>query len=336
MAKTTTKTTRKTPAKQAPKTAPKKADDPAKDDAIQSVAQQAKATEKVPTKSVGDDLHTSPESAAEYAAMVTVAKVVHAATRIWADEHGEPLTSAWDESPQWHQDSVCDGVLFHTDNPGATPADSHKNWMAEKLADGWVYGEVKDPDAKTHPCLVPFEDLPEQQQAKDRLFKAIVHALVPIEVPSETVDGAPTKVLYHDLLQLDDGWHYEPAMAIALKAYIAADACGQLLPRDVIASWPDGALNRLIAKGAEACRAFEGVNPEALYTVLQQELRDLVFWPGVEPDSDEAGLSHLREYADATPLQMAWVEVFASTLDHLDALHARFPALNADAQTDVA
>jgi hypothetical protein len=36
---------------------------------------------------------------------------------------------------------------------------------------------VKDAELKTHPCLVPFEELPKFQQQKDRLFRAIVKAL---------------------------------------------------------------------------------------------------------------------------------------------------------------
>ena len=53
----------------------------------------------------------------------------------------------------------------------------HNNWSAEKVADGWVYGEVKDVEKKTHPCLVPFDQLPLFQQKKDKLFSAIVDAL---------------------------------------------------------------------------------------------------------------------------------------------------------------
>ena len=49
--------------------------------------------------------------------------------------------------------------------------------MESKLADGWVYGEVKDPVKKEHPCLVAFEELPVEQQAKDYIFKAVVDAL---------------------------------------------------------------------------------------------------------------------------------------------------------------
>lgn len=71
------------------------------------------------------------------------------------------------------------GVRFHIQNLDAGPSASHDNWMAEKVVAGWVYGEVKDPDASppTHPCLVPFGDLPPEQQFKDVLFRTIVHAL---------------------------------------------------------------------------------------------------------------------------------------------------------------
>ncbi|XUM24954.1 RyR domain-containing protein [Bradyrhizobium oligotrophicum S58] len=51
--------------------------------------------------------------------------------------------------------------------------------MADKLRAGWVHGEVKDADAKTHPCIVPFDQLPRVQQAKDKLFRAVVAALRP-------------------------------------------------------------------------------------------------------------------------------------------------------------
>jgi len=50
-------------------------------------------------------------------------------------------------------------------------------WLEDKKKDGWVYGEVKDAEAKTHPCIVPFEELPEFQKKKDALFCAIVDSL---------------------------------------------------------------------------------------------------------------------------------------------------------------
>ena len=51
--------------------------------------------------------------------------------------------------------------------------DEHNAWMADKVNDGWVFGEIKDAEKKTH----PFEEMPEFQQKKDALFCSIVDAL---------------------------------------------------------------------------------------------------------------------------------------------------------------
>ena len=66
---------------------------------------------------------------------------------------------------------------MHLANPDATPEDSHASWLAQKAADGWTYGRVKDPDAKRHPCMVPYNQLPAEQRAKDYLFKGVVAAM---------------------------------------------------------------------------------------------------------------------------------------------------------------
>jgi hypothetical protein len=60
---------------------------------------------------------------------------------------------------------------------GNTPDQQHAAWMADKLADGWVYGAVKDAENKTHPCMVPYEQLPTFQQLKDSIYIATVKAL---------------------------------------------------------------------------------------------------------------------------------------------------------------
>ena len=50
---------------------------------------------------------------------------------------------------------------------GNTPAQSHELWVKERTAQGWVYGEVKDLEAKTHPCLVPYHELSQTDKMKD-------------------------------------------------------------------------------------------------------------------------------------------------------------------------
>lgn len=44
----------------------------------------------------------------------------------------------------------------------------HDVWAVGRIKEGWTYGETKDPDAKTTPCLVPYDELPESEKEFDR------------------------------------------------------------------------------------------------------------------------------------------------------------------------
>jgi hypothetical protein len=114
-----------------------------------------------------------------------IARICHEANRAWCKVNGDDSQVPWDEAPDWQRSSAVNGVLFVLENPRAGDSAQHDNWAFEKARDGWVYGEIKDPVAKTHPCLVPFEMLPAHQQRKDRLFRAIVRALTrPVDAES--------------------------------------------------------------------------------------------------------------------------------------------------------
>jgi hypothetical protein len=70
-------------------------------------------------------------------------------------------------------DSLMDGVKFALENPNMKPEENHDNWMKMKLSQGWKYGDIKDLKKKTHPDLVPYEDLPEIEKRKDSMDKLI-------------------------------------------------------------------------------------------------------------------------------------------------------------------
>jgi len=44
----------------------------------------------------------------------------------------------------------------------------HDVWAKQRIEEGWVYGENKDSIKKTTPCLVAYEDLPEEEKEYDR------------------------------------------------------------------------------------------------------------------------------------------------------------------------
>lgn len=109
-----------------------------------------------------------------------IAKICHEANRICCEAAGDNSQKSWEDAEKWQRDSAEAGVKFRAEHPEAPASATHDAWSADKLRDGWVYGSVKDAAAKTHPCLVPFLDLPPHQRAKDVLFGAICAALLPI------------------------------------------------------------------------------------------------------------------------------------------------------------
>ena len=44
----------------------------------------------------------------------------------------------------------------------------HEVWAKSRMDEGWTYGEVRDDARKHHPCLVPYEELPESEKDYDR------------------------------------------------------------------------------------------------------------------------------------------------------------------------
>ena len=45
---------------------------------------------------------------------------------------------------------------------------AHDVWARERMADGWTYGPARDDERKEHPCLVPYDRLPESEKKYDR------------------------------------------------------------------------------------------------------------------------------------------------------------------------
>lgn len=57
---------------------------------------------------------------------------------------------------------------------------AHDMWAEQRLTQGWSYGPRRDDERKQHPCLVPYDQLPDSEKEYDRLtalgtLKAILH-----------------------------------------------------------------------------------------------------------------------------------------------------------------
>ena len=44
----------------------------------------------------------------------------------------------------------------------------HEVWAQSRMEQGWTWGEERSDALKQHPCLVPYEELPEVEKAYDR------------------------------------------------------------------------------------------------------------------------------------------------------------------------
>ena len=44
----------------------------------------------------------------------------------------------------------------------------HEVWSQTRINDGWTYGPERNDAQKKHPCLVPYDELPESEKEYDR------------------------------------------------------------------------------------------------------------------------------------------------------------------------
>lgn len=54
-----------------------------------------------------------------------------------------------------------------------SPAELHGGWVQAYIDMGWIYGPLRDVEAKTHPDMVPFDQLDKREQDKDAVFIAL-------------------------------------------------------------------------------------------------------------------------------------------------------------------
>jgi hypothetical protein len=114
----------------------------------------------------------------EWYDVLGAARMAHEINRAYCGFSGDKSQPTWAGAPEWQRASAIAGVEALIENPDMTPEQSHEGWLELKLAEGWVYGDVKDPAKKTHPCIMEYKFLPRDQQMKDVLFHAAVRTFL--------------------------------------------------------------------------------------------------------------------------------------------------------------
>jgi len=110
-------------------------------------------------------------------AVSVIAATCHEVNRAYCEAIGDFTIKPWETTDSAIKQNAYNGVMFRLANPLSSPQDMHANWVKDKVKAGWVYGEVKDAEKLTHPCIVPYAKLPESQRIKDNLFMGVVDSL---------------------------------------------------------------------------------------------------------------------------------------------------------------
>lgn len=105
-----------------------------------------------------------------------IAQIAHECNRAYCQGIGDNSQVPWGEAEPWQRESAIVGVKYAIEKPDVTPEQMHQSWVDHKLADGWEFGPVKDPRLKRHPCICPYDELPNEQKVKDILFRALVRS----------------------------------------------------------------------------------------------------------------------------------------------------------------
>ena len=123
-----------------------------------------------------------------------IAEACHERNREYCHVIGDDSQPAWADAPDWQKESAIAGVEDAISGD-VTPEQSHESWLMQKAADGWVYGETKDAELKTHPCMVPYDELPANQRKKDAIFLATVAECVGACPEPPEAEADPTSSL---------------------------------------------------------------------------------------------------------------------------------------------
>ena len=74
--------------------------------------------------------------------------------------------NAYTPQPIFTEDIILSDEILHLSERIAQNV--HDVWAASRVAEGWTWGEKRDEVVKQHPCLIPYDELPESEKEYDR------------------------------------------------------------------------------------------------------------------------------------------------------------------------
>jgi hypothetical protein len=100
------------------------------------------------------------------------AKFVYEAARLENEAAGRPINpEPWEKRDEKFRENMTMAVNRQCGPMRLTsPEVLHEEWVRAYEKMGWRYGEVRDTEKKTHPDMVPFNELGRLEQEKDWVF----------------------------------------------------------------------------------------------------------------------------------------------------------------------
>ena len=103
------------------------------------------------------------------------ARFVYEAARLAAAAALAPIVpETWERRDEAFR-AQCVKVIERQCGPDrrSSPSELHEDWVRAYEAMGWVYGPERDVEKRTHPDLVPYDDLGQMERDKDAVFVAL-------------------------------------------------------------------------------------------------------------------------------------------------------------------
>ena len=119
---------------------------------------------------------------------------VYEAARLAAEAAGAPIIPApWEQREGAFTDQFME-VIKRQMGPmrSMSPEEVHGSWVQAYIDMGWTYGKEYDPEAKTHPDMVPYVSLGLLEQDKDSVFMALC------EIARLWIRDEPREGTHHD------------------------------------------------------------------------------------------------------------------------------------------
>lgn len=103
-----------------------------------------------------------------------LARIIHETHRAYCYTLGDKTPLPWDSTPEDIQNTIRRMIAIVVEDPSMDAEKFHRSWMEDKLKAGWTHGFTRDAVRKTHPRLLPFDQLEESERKKDEAFVTLV------------------------------------------------------------------------------------------------------------------------------------------------------------------